>query len=67
MSDVPFNLTRMGRAYYESTLPRLVRELERLNTNLERLAEAVANPKGDSLDQDDNEEAHPPHPRAADR
>lgn len=37
MSDVPFHLTRMGQTFYEGTMPRLVRELARLNDNLERL------------------------------
>ncbi len=38
MSDVPFNLTGMGRRFYEATMPALVEALERLNANLERLA-----------------------------
>jgi len=40
MSDAPFHLTRMGQRYYEHTVPELVRELERLNKNLERLIDA---------------------------
>ncbi|MBI5536028.1 MAG: hypothetical protein HY898_25130 [Deltaproteobacteria bacterium] len=39
---IPFHSTRMGQRFYESTLPELVRELKRLNQNLERLLE-VAN------------------------
>jgi hypothetical protein len=39
MTDVPFYLTRMGARFYEHTLPELVRQLERLNQNLERLAD----------------------------
>lgn len=35
MSD--FYLTRMGHTYYQHTLPELVRQLDRLNGNLERL------------------------------
>jgi len=31
MSDVQFYQTRMGRQYYEVTLPELVRQLTRLN------------------------------------
>ena len=27
----------MGRKYYESTMPALIKELERLNTNIEKL------------------------------
>lgn len=32
-----FFRTRMGHTFYESTMPSLVRELGRLNDNLERL------------------------------
>jgi len=32
-----FFRTRMGQTFYESTMPSLVRELARLNQNLERL------------------------------
>jgi hypothetical protein len=42
MSETQFHETRMGRTYYESTLPSLVRELQRLNTALELLAERAA-------------------------
>ncbi len=35
MSD--FFRTQMGHRFYESTMPSLVRELARLNANLERL------------------------------
>ena len=31
MSDVQFYQTKMGRTYYEATLPNLVREIHRLN------------------------------------
>lgn len=31
MSDVQFFQTRMGKTYYEVTLPNLVREIHRLN------------------------------------
>ena len=37
MSGIPFHSTRMGQRFYEATLPELVRELKRLNQNLERL------------------------------
>lgn len=37
MSDTPFHQTRMGHAFFEATMPGLVRELARLNANLERL------------------------------
>lgn len=36
-----FFRTRMGHAFYESTVPSLVRELARLNVNLERLASVL--------------------------
>lgn len=38
MSDIPFHRTQMGQHFFEATVPSLVRELARLNTNLERLA-----------------------------
>ena len=36
-----FFRTRMGHTFYESIMPSLVRELGRLNDNLERLAALV--------------------------
>lgn len=41
MTDVPFYRTQMGHRFYESTVPSLVRELARLNDNLERLLQVV--------------------------
>ena len=41
MSD-DFFRTRMGHTFYESTMPSLVRELARLNDNLERLVSLAA-------------------------
>lgn len=41
MSDVPFHTTRMGQQFFLSTLPALVRELTRLNDNMERLVAAA--------------------------
>ena len=38
MSETPFYKTRMGQNYYERTMPELVKQLERLNEVLERLA-----------------------------
>lgn len=38
MSGVPFHSTRMGQVFFEVTVPSLVREIARLNANLERLA-----------------------------
>ena len=37
-----FFKTRMGQRYYESTMPKIAEELERLNRNLESLVEALA-------------------------
>ncbi len=41
MSGPSFFQTLMGRAFYERDVPALVRELQRLNANLERLTAAV--------------------------
>ena len=52
--DIPFYRTQMGHRFYDATMPTLVRELARLNSNLERLlvsferrlaAETPAEPK----------------------
>ena len=40
MNETPFFKTRMGHAYYEHTLPELVRQIKRLNELLERLVVA---------------------------
>ena len=37
-----FFRTRMGQTFYEATMPSLVRELARLNDNLERLVALAA-------------------------
>ena len=37
MSETPFYKTRMGHQFYESTMPRLVEQLERLNDLLEKM------------------------------
>jgi hypothetical protein len=37
VSGIPFHATIMGRRFYEVTMPDLLRELARLNKNLERL------------------------------
>ena len=53
--------TRMGHAFYEHTVPELVRQITRLNVNLERLVEAVArNPETtrSSKHTDDHENDH---------
>ena len=40
-----FYRTAMGRQYYDKTVPDLVRQLERLNTILERLVERMPDDK----------------------
>ena len=55
MTDAPFHATRMGQRFYEHTAPELVRQVTRLNDNLERLIDA-AEPKEDSDDYDDKDE-----------
>jgi len=48
-NETPFYLTRMGREFYDRTMPDLVRQLIRLNNNLERaLAAAERNTKAES-------------------
>ncbi len=39
MSETPFFKTRMGHQFYERTMPALVKQLERLNDNLDRLVD----------------------------
>lgn len=39
MAYPEFCQTRMGQVFYEGTMPALVRELKRLNDNLEKLIE----------------------------
>ena len=41
MSDINFFRTVMGQRFYEATMPSLVRELARLNGNLEKLVEVL--------------------------
>ena len=31
MNEIPFHLTKMGRQYYDVTMPELVRQLHRMN------------------------------------
>ena len=46
MSETPFYNTRMGHRFYESTMPALVKQLERLNELLTRfLDEAGERPR----------------------
>lgn len=39
VADVQFFQTAMGRTFFEYTMPELVRELKKLNANLEKLNE----------------------------
>ena len=68
MSDVPFHMTRMGARFIEHTVPELVRQIERLNENLERIINLrVVDPhqpkEGDSDDPESRTEegTQPPH------
>ena len=59
MSDVQFFQTKMGRQYYEVTLPNLVREIHRLNDMLGLAVELVerhdAFPTPESKPEDSHE------------
>jgi hypothetical protein len=50
MSEPKFFQTRMGRQFYEHTMPELVRQLERMNKLLDRL---VAAQERQPRDEDD--------------
>jgi len=41
MNDIAFHQTRMGRDFYDRTVPELVRQLARLNELLERVVAAL--------------------------
>jgi hypothetical protein len=41
VSDVPFYQTKMGRQYYDVTMPELVRQLTRLNDMFALLVELL--------------------------
>jgi hypothetical protein len=48
MSPGPeFFQTRMGHTFYESTMPNLVKQLKRLNDNLEKLVKTQEDKTGD--------------------
>jgi hypothetical protein len=61
MSEIPFHTTRMGHTFYDGTMPSLVREIARLNDNIERLlaiaesgskiAAAAPKPEGETEDR----------------
>ena len=60
MSD--FFRTQMGHRFYESTMPSLVRELARLNANLERLL-AVVEREAEKADEGEATPAPSKEPR----
>ncbi len=41
MTEVPFHATRMGRTFFEHTTRELVKQLAKLNENLEAAGHAV--------------------------
>jgi len=59
-----FHETRMGMRFYESTVPALVRELQRLNENLERLINLQPQTKTENHDDPESrtEDPQPPQP-----
>ena len=50
--SVEFFQTRMGKTFYEHTMPELVRQLERLNELLDRLVAAQEQQQRDKDDVD---------------
>ena len=58
MSGPAFFQTYMGQRFYESTMPGLVRELKRLNDNMERLVAVVEQLAGQK-DASSAETVHP--------
>lgn len=55
-----FFRTPMGQRFYESTMPSLVRELARLNTNVERLLAVI---ERDAEKPAEGQSATPKEPR----
>jgi len=45
MAGVEFWQSRMGHTFYEGTMPSLVRELKKLNENMEKVADGSLLPK----------------------
>ena len=62
MTDIPFHATRMGQRFFEHTAPELVRQLSRLNENLERLSEAEAAKQKDKRNDNTDKDQKDPHP-----
>lgn len=44
-----FYETRAGRQFYESTMPRIAEELDKLNTNLEALIQLLTDTRPDRI------------------
>jgi hypothetical protein len=55
VSGPEFFQTSMGRTFFEATVPAIVRQLERLNENLERLVEVVGEKQGAEQDEPETE------------
>ena len=53
MSEIPFHATRMGQRFYEHTMPELVRQLAKLNENLEKVIENRAEGEPDLTEPSD--------------
>jgi len=60
VTDIPFYRTQMGHRFYDATVPALVRELARLNDNLERLLAVV---ERDEKPEGKKPNAEPKEPR----
>lgn len=52
MTDVPFFKTAMGRDFFDRNVPKLIKELERLNTNIEKL---IKQKEAEKTDEHKNE------------
>jgi len=57
MTSVPFHQTRMGQRFYEHTMPELVRQLTRLNENLESVIASQDESQPDASEPGDHEAA----------
>jgi hypothetical protein len=59
MTGPQFHETRMGRVFFEVTLPRLVAALERLSESLERIAARAQQPEKQAGAEDKGEPDRP--------
>ena len=53
--SIPFHTTKIGRQFLARTVPELVRQIERLNGNLERIARLLDNWEAGPDEQDPEE------------